>query len=109
MSMKPPLSSALDGIPRSGVRRTRRIAMVGLEWNRFYARLLAGGLQYASAHPRLKVVVQPFTKTVPAATLAASIEHWGADGIYGPFTNDRLQALKAALKHPIPIVSNSFS
>jgi LacI family transcriptional regulator len=86
--------------------RTRKIAMVGREWDRFYARLFTGGLQYASGHPSLKVVIRSFTKTVAANKLAASIEHWGAEGIYGGLLDDELQGLRSALRHPIPIVNN---
>jgi AraC-like DNA-binding protein/DNA-binding LacI/PurR family transcriptional regulator len=88
------------------MRRTRKIAMVGREWNRVHARLLAGGLHFASGHPSLNVVIQPFNKTVSLGRLASSIERWGADGIYGLFSEDMVHGLKAALSHPIPIVSN---
>jgi LacI family transcriptional regulator len=91
------------------MRRTRKIAMVGHEWNRVYARFLAGGLQHAGANPGLNVVVQPFTKTVPTATLAATLEDWGAEGIYGLLSDEELQELRATLRAPLPIVNNSFS
>jgi LacI family transcriptional regulator len=91
------------------MRRTRKIAMVGLEWNRHHARLLAGGLQHAGAHPNLKVVIRPFTRTAAPAELAASIERWGADAIYGLFSDKLLEALLAGLKHPLPIVNNAGS
>jgi LacI family transcriptional regulator len=91
------------------MRRIRKIAMVGREWDRGYARLLAGGLQYASTHPSLKVVLQPFTKAAPPASIAANLEHWGAEGIYSVFSDEELQGLKAALKHPIPMVNNCGS
>jgi hypothetical protein len=58
----------VHGVTRPGrgsMPSTRKIAMVGREWNRLHTRLLAGGLHYASAHPSLKVVVQAFTLTTP--------------------------------------------
>jgi LacI family transcriptional regulator len=91
------------------MRRTRKIAMVGGEWRRLDARLLGGGLNYASGHASLDVVIRPFSKTIPVGRLAAGIERWGADGIYGTLLDDELQGLKAALKHPIPIVTNVSS
>jgi LacI family transcriptional regulator len=87
---------------------TRKIAMVGREWLQLYTRLLAGGMQYANAHPSENVVVRPFARAA-LAKLAARIERWGADGIYGMFRDKELKALKAALKHPIPIVNNGVS
>jgi LacI family transcriptional regulator len=81
--------------------------MLGREWLQVYTRLLAGGVQYASAHPSANVVVRPFTRVAELAKVAASIERWGADGIYGFFEGEDLKALKAALTHPIPIVNNS--
>jgi LacI family transcriptional regulator len=91
------------------MRRTRKIAMVGQQWHRGHARLFAGGLQHANAHPSLNVLIRPFALTCPPALLAASIERWGADGIYGMFSDKQFHALKPALKRPIPIVSNSGS
>jgi LacI family transcriptional regulator len=41
--------------------------------------------------------------------LAASLEDWGAEGIYAPLADERLKPLLAAAKHPIPIVNNSVS
>jgi LacI family transcriptional regulator len=96
-------------MPQLSKRHTRKIALVGLEWVGNFMRLLAGGLDYVGAHPNANVVIRPFTKVTPLPELAAQIEGWGAEGIYGAFPDEELRPLKAALKHPIPIVNNSKS
>jgi LacI family transcriptional regulator len=88
------------------MRRTRKIAFVGHEWFRIYARDLAGGLSYAATHPSTNIVIQPFSKNVPVRRLATKIERWGADGVYGMLSDKEITGLKGALRHPIPIVTN---
>jgi LacI family transcriptional regulator len=89
----------------------RKIAMTGAAWLRMDTRLLAGGLHYANAHPEKHLEIRAFShfSTTTAAAAAAAVEEWGAEGVFGGFTDERMQAFKGALKRQIPIVNNAAS
>ena len=68
---------------------------------------MAGALQYADAHPRIRI--RGFAPVHDVAAAAQEMEAWGADGALGLLEYEDLKAFRGALSRPLPLVNNALA
>src|SRR3954463_13113856 len=85
----------------------RKVAFISPVWTTWQHRLMAGALQYADAHPRIRI--RGFAPVHDVAAAAQEMEAWGADGAFGLLEYEDLKTFRGALARPLPLVNNALA